>query len=35
VPGRPRAGAEMESELRYYSGFYVAFGVAGLAPLRS
>jgi Domain of unknown function (DUF4345) len=30
VPGGPRAGAEMESELRYYSGFYVAFGLAAL-----
>jgi Domain of unknown function (DUF4345) len=30
VPGRPRAGAEMDSELRYYSGFYVAFGLAAL-----
>jgi hypothetical protein len=30
VPGRPRAGAGMESELRYYAGFYVAYGVAAL-----
>ena len=30
VPGRPPAGAEMESELRYYAGFYVAFGLAVL-----
>jgi Domain of unknown function (DUF4345) len=30
VPGRPAAGAEMESELRYYAGFYAAFGLAAL-----
>jgi hypothetical protein len=30
VPGRPRGGAAMESELRYYAGFYVAFGLAVL-----
>ena len=34
VPGRPRAGAEMESELRYYAGFYVAYGVAALHTAR-
>jgi Domain of unknown function (DUF4345) len=30
VPGGPAAGAEMESELRYYAGFYVAYGLAAL-----
>jgi hypothetical protein len=30
VPGRPPAGPEMESELRYYAGFYVAYGAAAL-----
>jgi Domain of unknown function (DUF4345) len=30
IPGRPQAGAEVESELRFYAGFYVAFGLAAL-----
>jgi hypothetical protein len=30
VPGRPRADARMESELRYYAGFYAAYGLAVL-----
>ena len=28
VPGRPRASAALDSELRYYGAFYAAFGVA-------
>jgi Domain of unknown function (DUF4345) len=28
VPGKPRANAIVESELRYYSGFYAAYGLA-------
>ena len=30
VPGRPRAGAEVESELRFYAAFYVAYGLVAL-----
>jgi hypothetical protein len=28
VAGDPRAGAALESELRFYSAFYVAYGIA-------
>jgi len=28
VPGRPRAGTEVDSELRYYGAFYSAYGLA-------
>jgi hypothetical protein len=30
VPGGPAASPELDSELRYYSAFYVAYGVAAL-----
>jgi hypothetical protein len=28
IPGKPRASAIVESELRYYSAFYAAYGLA-------
>jgi hypothetical protein len=30
IAGRPQAGAAVDSELRFYSAFYVAFGLAML-----
>ena len=30
VPGRPPANAAMESELRFYAAFYVAYGLTAL-----
>ena len=30
IPGRPVAGPEVDSEIRYYGAFYCAFGLAAL-----